>query len=452
MKISKISPLNVKRTRTNTQQKEQDLTSFGANDNKTFVETAKASDAIKSNFLSGISFKGQTQNIIRRQIGTAGVVAVGREPTSSYSDSNYMPIEQKIGENPLSHANSSIEKTHNDYTTDRVYYADPEEYVSEQTKRDHDYIVYDNRPKYPTPDEIRENYFNVNRNANNYGQNFKTLAEYYYRLEQADKKELQKLLEERNNFQHEYDVSAGYKQDYDEKTQEYPWEVEDIKNGKEKADYFFSINAQKYDKLNEKIGYYQDRINHSKMQQKKAIQAFKIFDEVGLMFMDRDNARNKIEYQKRGIQNSSDSIARNNRLLNDFKKQKADIEKQIQRAREWKEVNDEKVNAPYSDYSQYDRMTAEYKKSEEIKEKDEAKAESIRLSQKLSVLQDRLNKINLNIMQGEKANHEHQLLIDRYRKSMPELEAHFKCKAEEIKTFYPKMEEFYRNNIEEWQY
>ena len=450
MKISKISPQTLKKTRANFQQKEQDLTSFGTNENKTAVETKNASDAIKSNFLSGISFKGQTQNIIRKQFGTAGVVAIGREPT--YNDSQYGTLEEKIGQNPLSHANSSIERTHNNYTTNRVYFADPEEVVNDQTKRDHDFIVYDNQPKYPRLEELKENYFNENRNANNYGQNFKTLAEYYYRLELADKKELQKLLDEKASFQHEYDISAGYKHDLDEKAQEYPWQSDDLKRDKEKADYFYSINADKYNSINQKIGYYNDRINHSKMQQKKAIQAFKLFDEVGLMFMDRDNARNQIQYKRYCMENSQSAINKNNKLLNEFIKQKADLEKQIKVAQDWKDLNDEKVNAPMSDFSQFDYYTAKSKKEEEIAEKDEAKVESERVSKKLAVLKDRLNKIDMNIKHGEQANREHQLLIDRYRKVLPELEANFKYKSEEIKKFYPKMEEFYRNNIEEWQY
>ncbi len=450
MKISKISPQTVKRTRANSQNKEQDLTGFGINENKTSVETKNASDAIKSNFLSGISFKGQTQNIIRKQYGTAGVVAIGREPT--YNDSQYGTMEQKIGESRWSYANSSIERTNNNYTTNRVYFADPEEVVSEQTKHDHDFIVYDNQPKYPRLEEVKENYFNENRNANNYGQNFKTLAEYYYRLELADKKELQKLMEEKANFQHEYDISADYKHDLDEKAQEYPWQSEDLKRDKEKADYFYSMNSEKYNSLNQKIGYYNDRINHSKMQQRKAIEAFKIFDEVGLMFMDRDNARNQIQYKQYCMQDSQAAITKNNKLLNEFRKQKADLEKQIKVAKEWKDLNDEKVNAPENDYSQFSYSIAREKREEDIREKDEAKVESQRVSKKLMVLEDRLNKVNMNIKHGEQANHEHQLLIDRYRKVLPELEANFKYKTEEIKKFYPKMEEFYKNNIEEWQY
>ena len=449
MKISKISPQTVKRTRANSQHKEQDLTSFGANENKTVVETKNASDAIKSNFLSGISFKGQTQDIVHKRIGTAGCIAIGREP--NYNDS-FCSIEQKIGETPLSHANSSIEKTHNAYTTNRVYFADPEEYVSEQTKHDHDYIVYDNQPKYPRLEEVRENYFNINRNAKNYGQNFKTLAEYYYRLELADKKELQKLIDEKNSFQHEYDISAGYKHDLDEKANEYPWQSEDLRRDKEKADYFYSINSEKYENLNRKIGYYTDRINHSKMQQRKAIQAFKIFDEVGLMFFERDNARNQIEYKKWCMRNSQEAITKNNKLLNDFRRQKAELEKQIKGTQEWKDLNDEKVNAPDTDYSQYGYDEAQRRRSEEIREKDEAKEESKRVAKKLVILHDRLNKIDMNLKQGERANREHQLLIDRYRKVLPELEAGFKYKSEEIQKFYPKMEQFYRDNIEEWQY
>ncbi len=451
MKISKISPQTVKRTRAGFPQREQDLTSFGTNEeNKQpqAPESKNASDAIKSNFLSGISFKGQTQNIIRKTLGTAGVVAIGREP--GYSDTR--SVEEQIGSTPMSYANSSIEKTNNDYTTNRVYFADPEEVVNTQTKRDHDYIVYDNRPKYPRLENVRENYFNEERNANNYGQDFKTIAEYYYRRELADKRELQKLLDEKAGFQHEYDISAQYKNELDNKVNEYPWEPQDLKRDKEKADYFYSKNSERYEQLNQKIGYYSDRINDSKTQQKKAIEAFKIFDEVGLMFMDRDNARNQIQFKRWVMKDSEAAIIKNNKILKDFRKQKTDLEKQIKVAQEWKDLNEEKANAPEGDYSRYDYYTAHQKRQEEIAERDEAKAECERVNKKLLILNDRLNKVKLNIAQGEKSNNEHQQLIDRYRKVLPELEASFKCKSEEIKKFYPKMEEFYRNNIEEWQY
>lgn len=457
MKLERISNTNqTKRTRKNSAQNsqvKQDLTSFGAvEQNATnVISSKKSSVAIKNNFLSGISFKGQTEMINHKIIGTAGAIAIGREP-NSYNDT-YGTIEQKIGAHRLSHANSSIERTNNAYKTDRVYYADPEEVVSSQTKKDHDYIVYDNRPKYPRLSQVRENYFNTERDAENYGQYFKTVAEYYYRLEMADKRELGRLQKQKAQLQQEYDTSAQYKQELDEKSSDFPWQVDDINKDKEKADYFYYLNSEKYNAIEEKIGYYNDRINHSKQQQKKAIQAFKIFDEVGLLFMERDGIRNRLRgYNGWEMGHWQSCINDYTKKLNNYSVQKESLEKELKIAKEWKALNDSKVNAPSEDFSKYPSWERYDKEREDKEERADAKAESEKFAKKINIWEDKLNKINLAMSDLQKRIDEAQNNLDRIKEQIPELERRLKEKSEEIKTYYPKMEEFYNNNIEEWQY
>lgn len=94
------------------------------------------------------------------------------------------------------HPNSSVEKTldvyHNN-KTGKIYYADPMEPVSDETKNNADYIVYDNEPAYPdVNNEISKNYFGTERV--NYRTQFERIRDYFYRREQggwADKAEAQ---------------------------------------------------------------------------------------------------------------------------------------------------------------------------------------------------------------------------------------------------------------------
>ena len=253
MKINKIDSLNTntKRTRSNFPRTNQDLTSFGAAERGAAspIHSKKAAEAIKSKFLSGISFKGHTEFVKYEKIGTSGYYFLSEDPNNVYSgskDSHSMRL--LIGARPSSHADSSIEETRarNGYTTNRVYFAEPEEAVNEQTKKDHDFIVYDNRPHYPRPEQVRENYKMPGKNAVNYGQNFKTIAEYYVRREKADRKELEKLKGELKAFMPEYEQSVNYKKMLDEKEELFPWEVKDVTSDREKSDYYYDLNTKKY--------------------------------------------------------------------------------------------------------------------------------------------------------------------------------------------------------------
>ncbi len=428
------------------------------------IEDKKASEAIKNNFLSRISFSGHKENLSyillddRRPnyiSGSSGAVHIRlTDPQKDLSTEN---IEVRTGNQVeantdlIKHSsyyypNSSIENTlpyRKGYVTDRVYFADPEETITDQTKKDHDYIVYDNRPKYPRLEEVKKNYFGFDYipkeykstdNATDYGQYFKTIAEYYYRLEAADRKELEKLRKEKENFENEYRVSLRYKQHFDEKHNEFPWSIDSIDRDKEVADYFYDKNDKRYNELSQKIGYYSDRINTSKYQQQKAIQAFKIFDEVGLMFMDRDskrklasNARLIIEEKNREIKEYDGKIEQN-------KKAKEEIKEAIKITNAWKYLNAKKADSlPENDRQPY-------------------QDEIIKLENEIISLKKRLKLIDSENKKMENYKHVAQYEITKTQECLPLIEEEIQRKSAEIKSFYPKMEEFYKNNIEEWQY
>lgn len=104
--------------------------------------------------------------------------------------------EPEIKNSGLWHPNSSIDRTLGSYhtnPTNKAYYADPMEPVSDAIKERVDYVVYDNEPKYPdVNNEVSKNYFGSERK--NYKKDFAEIRDYYYRREMggfADKADAQ---------------------------------------------------------------------------------------------------------------------------------------------------------------------------------------------------------------------------------------------------------------------
>ena len=470
MKINKIDSLNTntKRTRSNFPRTNQDLTSFGAAERGAAspIHSKKAAEAIKSKFLSGISFKGHTEFVKHEKIGTSGYYFLSEDPNNVYSgskDSHSMRL--LIGARPSSHADSSIEETRarNGYTTNRVYFADPEEAVNEQTKKDHDFIVYDNRPHYPRPEQVRENYKMPGKNAVNYGQNFKTIAEYYVRREKADRKELEKLKGELKAFMPEYEQSVNYKKMLDEKEELFPWEVKDVTSDREKSDYYYDLNTKKYNDLTQKIGFYQERIEDSRVQQKKAIEAFKIFDEVGLIMMDRDNARFQIMQRIHNeIKPAKIIIARAEKSIESLLEQQNAADENLKAAKQWKALqmkNLSRNQARLQKLEQETEWATPYDRglrNEEIKNlKTEIKSldEEIKgLDKKILNSADRLIKTEEELANNRQVIESEKFRIAKNESEIPEFQRKLSEKSREVDGYWPKMEEFYRNNIEEWQY
>lgn len=103
--------------------------------------------------------------------------------------------EKGLQNGGLWQSNSSYEKTLGSYhtnPTNRTYFADPMEPISDKIKEQADYIVYDNEPSYPDIDDVSRNYFGTERK--NYRKDFEDVRQYFYRREMggfADKTEAQ---------------------------------------------------------------------------------------------------------------------------------------------------------------------------------------------------------------------------------------------------------------------
>ena len=259
MRISSIllNTLN----RTSKARNKVDLTSFnGAN-----IQSQNTKSQNKN-----VSFTGTTQSWSSSfYTGTDGNhyrVSLQDSNASSnldsggYYGSESSALYQLVHRHSMMNPDSTYNETATNFTKKRIYFAAPEEAVSEQIKRDHDAIITDNRPLYPVLSEIRESYFNTDSDARDYSKIFRNIGEYYYRLEMADRKELDKLVEDQKQAQSEYDRSLAYKESIDETIRKTPWTSRRVAKDSEVAQYYLDLNAKNLGKNSQKIDYYQSEI------------------------------------------------------------------------------------------------------------------------------------------------------------------------------------------------
>ena len=88
--------------------------------------------------------------------------------------------------NSYCHKNSSVEDIigayHSNYTG-KAYFAEPMEHVGDAIKDKVDFVVYDNEPKYPALNDVKENY--LGRLRKDFKKDFEEVREYFYRREKG---------------------------------------------------------------------------------------------------------------------------------------------------------------------------------------------------------------------------------------------------------------------------
>ena len=279
----------------------KDLTSFGMNQPKSEIDVKKADDAIKTNFLSNVSFKGRTINVDARysMVGTSGKIYYSKP----YSHESSEQIGEILDRNTEAFPNTSIQEkkrvnpdSQNPLCIMKVYIADPQEGISKEIKENHDFILYDNEPKFPLLDNLRRKYTDTYGDHTDYHQYCKTIFDYHERLKSADINTLIKLEDEKVTFEKEFEKSLKYKQRFEESTVENPWGK--ASEQKAKAQYFHDGNDKMLQKNRDDINYYKARIEHSKGQQALATELYNILNESGELFIKRDELQKEI----RGMQ------------------------------------------------------------------------------------------------------------------------------------------------------
>ena len=134
-----------------------------------------------------VNFKGQIKYLSK-------IPNTNKIYISDYKDS------QKISQDcteylaNIGRESDTIEKTlgiFHSKATNGVYYTDPLEKVSDELRSKVDYIIYDNKPKYPDLEkEIKESFLGSENNS--YEKQFEAVRDYYQRLEAAADKEMKK--------------------------------------------------------------------------------------------------------------------------------------------------------------------------------------------------------------------------------------------------------------------
>lgn len=97
----------------------------------------------------------------------------------------------------------TFEKTQNKFDT-TFYVADPNETVTDKIRDEHGYIVYDNEPKFPTVEQIKEKYTSEKPNPHDYFADLKDYMAYQQRSIYADKSRLENPLQNNTAEQEKY--------------------------------------------------------------------------------------------------------------------------------------------------------------------------------------------------------------------------------------------------------
>ena len=160
------------------------------------------------------------------------------------------------------------------------------------------------------------------------------------------------------------------------------------------------------------------------------------------MFFERDEARNKYRYLEAKIPS----------LINH------DIPDYQQKIKDSK-AEKEKLEAERDQYQRECDAIETYKKYQEksgqtvsTEQKRQMESDRYRLLDKIQNLSYTISKQEYAINCYTNLIKEAEEFIKTSTPEIPILKEKFAAKSEEIKPYFNKMEEFYKNNIEEWQY
>lgn len=443
MKVSAIegSRINSIHRQKNTHKK--DLTSFGVNQSREEIDAKKSDEAIKTTFLSNVSFKGHTVgvDVTTRVIGTAGHIFYNRQDGQRSIDSYYYGyysyktkddlLKNLLINDKEFYPNSSIEEIRNlvlsqkntPYTVN-IYVADPQEGITKEIRAKNDYIVYDNEPKFPSLGELRCKYLsNEREDETNYHQFCETIFRYHERLKDVDIKTLVNLEEEKVSLEKEAAISSSYRQNYVDNYVQNPWDKGSEQ--KAKAEYFHDKNNEKLQKKTAEIDYYKARLGYSKEQQGLAVELYNILNESGELFIKRDELLKEKERLtwffipggKYGHVQSKEDIYQ---LIDQQKNQLQDIEEKLKTTNSWYELREQEA-----------KEINEY----HYNEKEKAK-------QELEVIKQKIEKINKEIEEKKEVIAKLEAMPEKYDR----LNNTLRLVLRKLQQNFTKVEKFYATN------
>lgn len=430
MKISAIETGRISAKLDSRVRAKKDLTSFGVNNNQTQpnsdIDPQKANEAIKTTFLSNVSFGGHTEQLHSMSAGTSGYYYYIDDKHKHYEE----PIDAIKG-SKHSHPYSYIRMTYSSNGANNVYFADPEEVVSGDISSKHCYIVYDPEPKFPSLDKIRkrysENYTNYySPDWESYCNRCINIYDYHERLKNADLKELLNLMKIKEQQEKELVFSEEYKQKLEQNSIDAPWERNmEILNT---ADYYCNTNRSRLYFTNEKIDYYRNRIENSKAQQRLATTLYSIINEAVPIFSERDRIYGKLPYTNDRVYGE---VRSKEDALNVLKKTKADLsslENKYSTTKAWQTLK-------RSEFEEIENKngwcTATYREQAK-KELDNLTRKLENMTEEINHLKPFIKKLEEMSVQYDIVNANHKEVLDKLAKLYPKVEAFYKENAKRM--------------------
>lgn len=428
MKISAIERNKVAVKLEGQTRSKKDLTSFGVNNNQTNptenIDSKKANEAIKTTFLSNISFGGHSEQLRTITYGTSGALQYKMDD-AKYDSYQYNP-QEAIGYSRHSYPNSTIEKTYKGRET-LVYFADPQEVVTDKIKAEHGFIVYDNEPKFPSLEMIKKKYFS-NYDTVDLHQYCKTIYDYHERLKNVDIKELLNLQKIKEQQEKELAYAETYKQKLEENSVNVQWNTD--KENLNTAEYFCRINRSRLYFTNEKIDYYQNRIENSNIQQRLATGLYSILDEAGSLFMERDKLYGFLHFTKYtsfgSINSKEDAI----NMLNQAKDKLISLQNKYSTTEAWKKLKESEYEEEEKKENNYGWNS--YDKSKALDEINKLTRKLKNLSEEINVLKPFLERIEKMPSQYDTAAKELNSVMDKLAKLYPKVENFYKVNAKRL--------------------
>ncbi len=428
MKISAIETGKISAKLDSRVRAKKDLTSFGVNNNQTQpnsdIDSKKANEAIKTTFLSNVSFGGHTEQLHSMSAGTSGYYYI--------DDKHYIYEEpfDAIRKSKHSHPYSKIEMTRYRNEAGNVYFADPEEIVSDDVKSKHGYIVHDCEPKFPLLDEIRKQYSGNYTIYSDVWEPFHdrciNIYDYHERLKNADIKELLNLIKIKEQQEKELAYSEEYKQKLEQNSIDAPWERNrEILNT---ADYYCGTNRSRLYFTNEKIDYYRNRIENSKAQQRLATTLYSIVNEAIPLFRERGRIDRERPYTSDRVYGDVHS---KKDVLNVLKKTKVDLsslENKYSTTKAWQTLK----RSEFEEKENKNGWWISTDREDAKKEIDDLTRKLENMTEEINHLKPFIKKLEEMSVQYDIVNANHKEVLDKIAKLYPKVEAFYKENAKRM--------------------
>lgn len=434
MKISAIEKNKTSNSLSKKVKQKKDLTSFGLKQNQTSpapdTDSKKADEAIKTTFLSNVSFAGHTVQITSRRIPYSTSGALEYKVDDGAGRDFYYTPQQAVEKSKYSYINSTIEKINN-AKSDNVYFADPLEVVPDNIKSNYSFVVYDNEPKFPSFDMIKRKYMSADTYYEDLNQYCKTIYDYHERLKNADIKERLNLKGIKEQQEKELAYAEEYKRNLEQNSVNPVW-GETNKEILDTAEYFCRINRSRLYFTNEKIDYYKNRLENSKEQQILASTLYSILDEAGSLFMERDRLCNK----KHGLRCTDLGYIKTKeellQAINDSKFKLSSLESKYATTEAWRDLK-------VAEYEEENKKNSDnYWWNKDYKPK--ALNEIEKLNKKLKNILAEINDLKPRIQNAQeisprydKINNEIKVVLDKLAKLYPKAENFYKVNAQRLR-------------------